>query len=235
MNTPMNRRALLLTGLTVMATAACEQGAPTPIVTSSVAEHSDPLEVLKAGNARFASGQMTHPHQSPQRRAALASDQDPLAIVFSCIDSRVPPEIVFDQGLGDLFVVRTGAQDYDALIEGSIEYGAVMDHTPLMVVLGHQRCGAATAAVKSLEQHTPAPAHLAEVAEALKPAYLQAKQTPSKSLDDLIETTIRAQIHLTVNVLRADPPLASRTQNKDLRIIGAYYSLDTGIITWLNQ
>ncbi len=202
MGAPTNRRALLLAGLTVVASAACKQTTATPIGTSSPLEHSDPLEVLKAGNARFTSEQMT-PHQSPQRRQDLAGGQDPVAIVFSCIDSRVPPEIVFGQGLGDLFVVRTGAQDYDALIEGSIEYGAVTDHTPLIVVLGHQRCGAVTAAVKSLEQRTPAPAHLAEVVESLKPAYLQAKQTPSKSLDDLISTTIRAQIRLTVTALCA--------------------------------
>ncbi|CPX05040.1 Probable arsenic-transport integral membrane protein ArsC [Mycobacteroides abscessus] len=121
------------------------------------------------------------------------------------------------------------------LIEGSIEYGAVMDHTPLMVVLGHQRCGAVTAAVKSLEQHNPAPAHLADVVEALKPAYLRAKQSPQKSLDDLIEGTIRAQIQLTVNALRADPPLASNTKNNELRIVGAYYTLDTGVVSWLDQ
>ncbi len=231
----MNRRALLLGGLTIVAVAACERGTSTPTTTPSPSEHSDPLEVLNAGNARFVSGQMTHPHQSPQRRQDLAGGQDPVAIVFSCIDSRVPPEIVFDQGLGDLFVVRTGAQDYDALIEGSIEYGAITDHTPLMVVLGHQRCGAATAAVKSLEQHTPAPAHLAEVVEALKPAYLEAKQTPGKSLDDLVETTIRAQIRLTVNALRTDPPLASNAKNNELSIVGAYYTLDTGVVTWLDQ
>ncbi|SLF47592.1 carbonic anhydrase [Mycobacteroides abscessus] len=231
----MNRRALFLYGLTLVVVAACERGNLTPIATSSMPEHIDPLEVLKAGNARFASGQMTHPRQSPQRRQDLARGQDPMAIVFSCIDSRVPPEIVFDQGLGDLFVVRTGAQDYDALIEGSIEYGAVMDHTPLMVVLGHQRCGAATVAVEALEQHTPPPDHLAEVVQALKPAYLEAKQKPWKSLDDLVEETIRTQIRLTVNALRADPPLASNIKNKALRILGAYYTLDTGIVSWLNR
>lgn len=231
----VNRRALLLSGITLVAVAACERGSTTAVTTESSPGHTDPLEALKAGNARFAGGQMTHPHQSPSRRAELAGDQDPMAIVFSCIDSRVPPEIVFDQGLGDLFVVRTGAQDYDALIEGSIEYGAVMDHTPLMVVLGHQRCGAVTAAVKSLEQHNPAPARLADVVEALKPAYLRAKQARQNSLDDLIEGTIRAQIQLTVNALRADPPLASNTERNELRIVGAYYTLDTGVVSWLEQ
>lgn len=231
----MNRRALLLSGITLVAVAACERDSTTAVTTEPSPGHSDPLEALKAGNARFAGGQMAHPHQSPSRRAELTGDQDPMAIVFSCIDSRVPPEIVFDQGLGDLFVVRTGAQDYDALIEGSIEYGAVMDHTPLMVVLGHQRCGAVTAAVKSLEQHNPAPAHLADVVEALKPAYLRAKQARQNSLDDLIEGTIRAQIQLTVNALRADPPLASNTENNELRIVGAYYTLDTGVVSWLDQ
>ncbi|WP_096505827.1 carbonic anhydrase [Mycobacteroides stephanolepidis] len=232
----MNRRGLLVGGLAaVVSVAACGQHGSTPTVASSVPGHSDPLEELKAGNARFADGQMMHPRQSPQRRAELTDRQDPMAIVFSCIDSRVPPEIVFDQGLGDLFVIRTGAQDYDALIEGSIEYGAIMDHTPLMVVLGHQRCGAATAAVKSLEQHKPAPAHLAEVVEALKPAYLEAKQTPWKSLDDLIEATIRAQIRATVAALRTDPPLAMNSSNNQLRIVGAHYALDTGIVRWSDQ
>ncbi|WJR31573.1 carbonic anhydrase [Mycobacteroides immunogenum] len=230
-----NRRALLLGGLAFTAVAACSHIAPAPVTHSPITEHGDPLEILKAGNARFVSGQMSHPHQSPQRRAELATAQDPFAIVFSCIDSRVPPEIVFDQGLGDLFVIRTGAQNYDALIAGSVEYGAVMDHTPLMVILGHQRCGAVTAAVKSLEQSTPAPAHLADVVEALKPAYLQAKQAKRESLDELIEATIRAQIRITVNEAHADPPLASNVKNNELRIVGAYYTLDTGIVTWLDN
>lgn len=216
---------------------ACGRGSgPSAAAPSSGFEPgTDSLALLQAGNRRFASGKMEHPNQSPGRRAELAGGQSPMAIVFSCIDSRVPPEIVFDRGLGDLFVVRTGAQDYDALVEGSIEYGPVEDHTPLMVVLGHQRCGAITAAVQSFERGTRTGTHLDEVAHALQPAYAAAKRSGARSADDLVEAAVRAQIRLTVAALRADPPLAADSSRDQLRVVGAYYSLDTGLVSWLDD
>ncbi|OAT67058.1 carbonic anhydrase [Mycobacteroides immunogenum] len=232
----MRRRAMLLGGLAAaMSTAACERDSRASSQMPATFNFDDPLEALIAGNARFASGRMIHPNQTPQRRAELAAGQHPNAIVFSCIDSRVPPEIVFDQGLGDLFVIRTGAQNHDALVRGSVEYGAVMDHTPLIVVLGHQRCGAVTAAVESLERGTPAPGHLSEVVKSLEPAYRKAKQTPWRTADELIDATVHAQIRQTIAALRADPPLATSTRNESLWIVGAYYSLDTGIVDWIED
>ncbi len=105
---------------------------------------------LQAGNARFVADRMEHPSQSADRRAALAQDQHPYAVLFGCSDSRVAAEIIFDQGLGDLFVVRTAGQVLDTTVIGSIEYGVDVLGAPLVVVLGHDRCGAVGAATQAL-------------------------------------------------------------------------------------
>jgi carbonic anhydrase len=139
------------------------------------------LRRLIRGNRRFVAGEPAHPHQDVERRRELATGQDPFAQVFSCIDSRVPPEIVFDQGLGDLFVIRTAAQTLDGLIQGSVEYGPLVYDTPLVVVMGHQRCGAVVAAVESLEHGTDLGPHLNEVVAALEPAYEAAKPPASRN------------------------------------------------------
>jgi carbonic anhydrase len=133
------------------------------------------LRRLVRGNRRFAADGMRHPRQDADRRRDVASKQDPFAQIFSCIDSRVPPEIVFDQGLGDLFVIRTGAQTLDDLVQGSVEYGPLEYGTPLIVVMGHQRCGAVVAAVDSLERGIDLGPHLDEIVTALEPAYNAAK------------------------------------------------------------
>ena len=106
---------------------------------------------LQAGNRHWASGTLEHPDQDAARRAVVADRQDPFATIVSCIDSRLPPETVFDQGIGDLFAVRTGAQTIDGLVTASVEYGPLENGTPLIVVMGHQRCGAVTAAVQAIQ------------------------------------------------------------------------------------
>ena len=105
---------------------------------------------LRDGNARFVAGQMRHPSQSADRRAELSEEQQPFAVILGCSDSRVAAEIVFDQGLGDLFVVRTAGHVLDTTVVGSIEYGVDLLHTPLVVVLAHDRCGAVAAAATAL-------------------------------------------------------------------------------------
>jgi carbonic anhydrase len=187
--------------------------------------------MLRDGNRRFVAGEMTHPHQDPARRREVAGGQEPFAVVFSCIDSRVPPEIVFDRGLGDLFVVRTGGQDYDGLIEGSVEYGPVLDRTPLLVVMGHQRCGAVSAAVNALETGAVPAQHIEGVVQALSSAYAVAKQSGA---GDLVDATVRAQIQLTVQAFRRDPALKPPIADGTLKVVGAYYSLDTGEVGWLS-
>jgi carbonic anhydrase len=189
------------------------------------------LKRLMEGNCRFVKGEMIHPNQSIERRLELRYGQRPFAQVFSCIDSRVPPEIVFDQGLGDLFVIRTGAQTLDDLIQGSVEFGPLEYGTPLVVVMGHQRCGAVAAAVESLEHGTDLGPYLNRIVAALKPAYDAAKASGVPE-DELVDATTRQQTALTVRALEADPRLVPLIRAGSLLIQGAYYSVDTGKVTW---
>ncbi|MDX6744096.1 carbonic anhydrase [Actinocorallia sp. A-T 12471] len=180
--------------------------------------------LLRKGNEYWVGDRLRHPDQSSAHRHRLAEAQHPFAVVVTCIDSRLSPEIVFDQGIGDLFVVRTGAHTLDDLVTGSIEYGPLQDGTPLIVVLGHQRCGAVSAAVSALDGGRRAPGHLADVVEALRPAVTEARRAGG----DLVEATVRAQITRTVAVLEHDPALASRVGSGRLGLVGAYYELGTG-------
>jgi carbonic anhydrase len=185
---------------------------------------------LEAGNRHWAAGHLEHPDQDTDRRLRVAAGQDPFATIVSCIDSRLPPETIFDQGIGDLFAVRTGAQTIDGLVTASIEYGPLENATPLIVVLGHARCGAVTAAVRAIQSGEHLPGHLDAIVERLRPAYLKA----NSATGDLIDQVVRAQIHRTVSSLAHDGPLAALVNRGDLGIVGAYYDLDTGLITRLH-
>ncbi|GAA1822837.1 carbonic anhydrase [Planosporangium flavigriseum] len=183
------------------------------------------LAVLLAGNKRWASGRLRRPHQSIMRREAVAALQSPFAVVFSCIDSRVPPELVFDRGLGDLFVIRTGGQSVDAVTLGSIELGPEEFNTGLIMVLGHERCGAVAVAIEAIaENGGRAPGCVQAVVDALRPAYDVAVRQPG----DLVENTVRAQVTLTVARLKADTLLAERVRTGALLVVGGRYDLDTG-------
>ncbi|WP_327071392.1 carbonic anhydrase [Kitasatospora sp. NBC_01302] len=202
---------------------------PTPTPGQGMPTPEEVLRCLAEGNERWVAGELLHPNQSVARRLAVAAAQDPLATVFSCIDSRVPPEIVFDRGVGDLFVVRTAAQTNDDLIHSAVEYGAQESVTPLVVVMGHQRCGAVVFAVDALNNGTEVPAHLVAVVEALKPAYLAAEPLPG----DQVDNTVRAQIRLTVDQLREDPLLLPLIGDHLVEVVGAYYSLDSGCVEFM--
>jgi carbonic anhydrase len=198
---------------------------------------------LEAGNKHWAAGNLAHPDQDAGRRAAVAARQDPFAAIVSCIDSRLPPETVFDQGIGDLFAIRTGAQTIDGLVTASIEYGPLENGTPLIVVMGHQRCGAVTAAVRAIQSGEHLPGHLDAIVQRLRPAYHLATGTTSETEASfraaegdaaLIDQVIRAQILRVVNSLGHDGPLASLVAQGDLAIVGAYYDLDSGLATKLH-
>jgi carbonic anhydrase len=200
---------------------------------------------LEAGNRHWASGRLEHPDQDAARRGAVAARQDPFATIVSCIDSRLPPETVFDQGIGDLFAVRTGAQTIDGLVTASIEYGSLENGTPLIVVMGHERCGAVTAAVHAIHSGAHLPGHLDAIVQRLRPAYHKATGTTlttesSVATADeaataaLIDRVIRAQVLRVVSALAHDGPLAALVAAGTLGIIGAYYDLDTGAVTRLH-
>jgi carbonic anhydrase len=189
---------------------------------------AEAISKLKEGNSRYVSGNLQHPGQTPERRTELANSQHPFAIIVSCSDSRVPPEIVFDQGLGDLFVLRVAGNVINDESLGSIEYA--VDHlgTRLIVVLGHQRCGAVEAAKKTIAARGKAPGHIQSLVKAIQPA------VEATAKDDL-ETSIKANVKHVVQSLRSSTPvLKARVDSGDLQVTGAYYSLDTGAVTFLD-
>ena len=186
------------------------------------------LQLLMEGNWRWSRGMATHPRQSVQWRWHVAGHQDPFATVISCIDSRVPPEIVFDRGLGDMFTIRTGAQTLDEqVVLGSIEFGPFnYSSARLMFVLGHQKCGAVSAAIEVIESGGRAPGHIQAVVDALRPAYHAAKPQPG----DLADNMTRAQIRLSVDRLKRDPLLRKLITADGLMIVGGHYDLRSGLV-----
>jgi len=180
------------------------------------------LRILMAGNRRWVRGAAAHPRQSPKWRRFLADHQNPFATVVSCVDSRVPPELVFDCGLGEMFVIRTGAQTLDdQVVLGSIEFGPqFFTSARLMFVLGHQRCGAVEKSIQVIESGGRAPGHIQAVVDALRPAYCVAKRQPG----DLVDNMVRAQIRLTVRQLKANPLLGNQL------IVGGRYAMASGVV-----
>ncbi len=180
---------------------------------------------LMDGNERWVNGTLQHPDRDPQRRGFVAAEQKPYGVILSCIDSRVPPELVFDTGLGDLFVMRTGGQVVQPVVTGSVEYGPLTSGTPLIMVLGHQRCGAIKAAYKALKDDKPLPGNLQSIAEALRPAY---EATVRQKHADPVDAMIRIHTEQTSTALRSNADLAPLVKRGDLAVVSAYYSLDTG-------
>ncbi|SDL92580.1 carbonic anhydrase [Nonomuraea jiangxiensis] len=188
-------------------------------------------ERLMEGNGRWVTNALRHPDRDPTRRQLLATSQQPYGAVLSCIDSRVPPELVFDTGLGDLFVMRSGGAAVGPVITGSIEYGPMTSGTPLIVVLGHQRCGAVSAVYEALREGKQLPGNLQAITEALRPAY---EQSVRESHADPAEAMAKAQVKLTADALRGNRDLAPLVGKGALAVVSAYYSLDTGVVEVLN-
>jgi carbonic anhydrase len=186
----------------------------------------DALARLLDGNQRFALGKPEHPNQTAARRAENATSQSPFAIIVSCSDSRVGPEVVFDAGIGDLFVVRTAGEVVTDVELASIEYAAEHLGTTLIVVLGHERCGAVAAAIAGGE----APGHMGALVSAIKPAVEETKDQPG----DHAELAMRAQVKHTVAQIAADSPLLTEPiKAGKLQVVGARYDLDTGKVELL--
>lgn len=181
---------------------------------------------LQEGNERFRTGQNLNPNQGAERRAEVLKGQSPFAAILGCSDSRVPLEIIFDQGMGDLFVVRVAGNVADHIVSASIEYAVEHLHVPLVVVLGHQNCGAVQAAVKGGH----APGHLPTLLEALQPAVQLGK---AESQDDVVDRTVRANIRLTADAIRNSSVVSGLAREGGVEVVGAYYSLETGGVQFL--
>jgi carbonic anhydrase len=181
------------------------------------------LQTLKEGNKRFTSGKMTHPSQSKEHLKEVAKAQHPVAVVVSCSDSRVPPEIVFDQGMGDLFVVRTAGEVVKDVELGSIEYAVEHLHVPLIVVLGHKRCGAVEAAVKG----GAAPGNIASLVELVKPAVEEAR----KQKGDVLDNAVRINVRMVSEKIKNSEIIGHFMKEKRVKVVKGYYDLDDGIVT----
>jgi carbonic anhydrase len=220
----MKRKAHLSLLLLLMLPALLSFGqAQTPVS----ADHA--LKLLKEGNERFIAGKSIKPNQDINRIKEVASGQYPFATIVGCSDSRVPNEIIFDQGVGDLFIVRTAGQVSTYASWGSIEFAEEVLGTKLIVVLGHTQCGAVNAAVKLPE----VPGHIVTLINAIKPAVEKAKATQP---EDLLDASIRENIRIQVEQLRnLEPVLAKRVREGSVQIIGALYHLESGEVEFLQD
>jgi carbonic anhydrase len=184
------------------------------------------LQQLLDGNQRFAASKPEHPNQSPQRRAEIAKGQHPVAVVLACSDSRSAPEIVFDRGLGDLFIVRVAGNIADEPGIESIGFAVHHRGARLVMVLGHTKCGAVTSAVKGgARDEMPA------IMAAIEPAAAAVKGKPG----DPIENAVRENVRLVVAKLKREPALASMIKSGQIKVVGAVYDLDTGKVTMVED
>jgi carbonic anhydrase len=182
-------------------------------------------KALKEGNERFVSGQVQHPSQSVADRARLTHGQKPTAVLFGCSDSRVAAEIIFDQGLGDMFVVRTAGHVADSAVLGSIEYAVTVLDVPLIVVLGHDNCGAVKATLSALEDGDVPGGYVRDIVERVTPSILLGRHAGLTRVDEF-ETR---HVNETVVQLRVrSAPIAQRIIEGKLAIAGVTYQLTGG-------
>lgn len=204
----------------------------------------DALDRLMEGNRRFARNGSVHPNQSLQRRAEVAKGQKPYAIVLGCIDSRVPPEVVFDVGLGDIFVVRVAGNIVDDAVMGSVEFGVDQFGIGLVMVLGHERCGAVSAAVEAITTNATLPGKIGTLVEAIRPSVREAaaQRALGRDLpagfapgdDDLIDTAVRANARRSkVQLEESEPILSHLVKTGKAEVVAARYGLDSGLVELL--
>jgi carbonic anhydrase len=196
------------------------------------------IDRLRDGNQRFISGTQVEGHQPNQYRRVLTSEkQEPFAIILGCSDSRVPAEIVFDQGLGDLFVIRVAGNIVAPSQIGSVEFAATRFGTPLVIVLGHSQCGAVLATLDLLRQETPVRRSINErsIVDRIMPALVSLMNSDAGNDPEVLcEAAVRANVRASVDQLRNGSKVLEQLINdQELRIVGAEYSLETGAVQFL--
>ena len=188
------------------------------------------LALLKEGNARFVTDTPVHGAQDRAQRLAIARGQVPIAVIVGCSDSRVPPELLFDRGLGELFIVRNAGNTIDTAALGSIQYAVAELGIPLIVVLGHERCGAVEAAVAVVKDDATFPGSIGQMIEPVIPAVLHAQHQEG----DLLDNAVRENVRGILMRFRTSPEpiLLEPLQARRLKIVGARYDLDDGTVDW---
>jgi len=188
------------------------------------------LMLLKEGNARYATDKPQHPHLDAERRSStVAQGQEPFATVLACSDSRDPVELIFDRGVGDLFVVRVAGNIVGTSELASMEYGVAHLNTPLLIVMGHTKCGAVTAVVKGVELH----GHLHSLAEKIKPAADRVKaETPDA--DEAVPKAIQANVWQSIeDIIKQSSVIREKIAAGRVQVMGALYDLEGGKVAWL--
>ena len=221
------RRVMTLMTMLLAAANVCVAAEHDPGVTPEQA-----MERLQEGNARFSSAKSIHPHIDPSRiRKTAEEGQHPFATILTCSDSRVPVELVFDHGIGDIFVVRVAGNVCGQDEAGTIEYGVDHLNTPLLVVLGHSRCGAVTAVATGAKLHGNVPA----LVRGIQPAVEKAKKSyPDQHGKELVPAATRCNVWQAIDDLFMQSPVTRELVSAGkLKVVGAIYQVDTGKIDWL--
>ena len=187
---------------------------------------------LKQGNERFVEGRPEHPSQSIEHRASLAVAQRPTAVLFGCADSRVAAEIIFDQGLGDMFVVRTAGHVIDSAVLGSIEYAVTVLNVPLIAVLGHDSCGAVQATLDALDKGQVPGGFVRDVVERVTPSIMLGRREGLTRVDEFVT---RHVIETGSQLLSRSSAVADRVERNQLAIVGLTYRLADGRVTLREQ
>ena len=190
------------------------------------------LYLLREGNAKFLRDEPVSALTTAQRRLDLAKGQQPFAAYVTCSDSRVPPELLFGRGLGELFIIRNAGNTVDTVALGSVEYAVAVLKTPLVVVMGHESCGAVKAATEVVESNAVFPGSIGPMIEPIIPAVLQARGEEG----DFLENSVRSNVRRVVKQMRenSDPILLDPQASGDLWVVGAYYSLATGEVDFFD-
>lgn len=229
--TQLSTRVVLVSVTIVTLLFAPAHGAP-PVQKKGVAAE-DALKELMDGNSRFAKGETTSPRRTPADFRAVSEHQTPIAVVVACADSRVSPELIFDAGVGDVFVIRVAGNIVDGAgvtMKGSIEYAIAELNVPLVVVLGHTNCGAVKAAVQHIDQNDSLPGSINALIELIKPAVSKSRARPG----DLVENATRENVNAGVEKLKdLEPILAPRVQAGKVKIVGGVYDLHSGTVKWI--
>lgn len=231
--------ALLMTFLLTIA-AGCGGGTPATEAGETKTEESagerpetveaeGALELLELGNGRFVDARLAKKDLGEDRRKTLAAGQKPFAVIVSCSDSRVPPELIFDQGLGDIFVVRVAGNVIDEVGKGSVEYGVEHLGAHLVVVLGHEKCGAVSATVEGGDS-TPT-GSIGSIISKIRPSSNKAKMTGASG-EELIEATVDENVKESIRALETSPILDEAWRKGELTFVRAKYHLETGEVTF---
>lgn len=238
----LSRRALLGAAAAGLGAPALAQEAtpqfyePTPVpIADGFADLSpdEALELLNEGNEAFLAGQLPRPDLSADRRLELAKGQAPFVAYVTCSDSRVPPELLFGRGLGELFIIRNAGNTLDTVAMGSVEYAVAELRVPLVVVMGHESCGAVKAAMSVVTENARFPGAIGQMIEPIIPAVLEARDVEG----DPIEAAVRQNVRRQVRHLRegSDPLMLEPQAAGTLKVVGAYYDFDEGRVEFFDQ